>query len=139
MEREESHMDHENSTTVTLPLKYFDELRSYKNKLHFITTCISDCFEYTYNENPEPEECRNCDSTVDCPDCDIYIKTPPYEEKLTVDVNKLISFAKQYALYGKKTETEEIDIDSIPVTLSEDKNRLFSDDDPPIDESDLPF
>lgn len=132
-------MDHENSTTVTLLLKYFDELREYQSKLHFIATCISDCFEYTYKENPEPEECKNCDSTVDCPDCDIYIKTPPYEEKLTVDVNKLVSFVKQYALYGKKTEAKEIDIDSIPVTLLENKPFLFSDDNPLIDESDLPF
>lgn len=132
-------MDHENNTTVTLPLKYFDELREYQSELHFIMTCISDCFEYTYKENPEPEECKNCDSTVDCPDCDIYIKTPPYEEKLTVDVNKLISITKRYALYGKNVETEEIDIDSILVTLSENKPFLFSDDDTLIDESDLPF
>lgn len=132
-------MDHESNTTVTLPLKYFDELREYQSKLHFITTCISDCFEYTYKENPEPEECKNCDSTVDCPDCDIYIKTPPYEEKLTVDVNKLISITKRYALYGKNLKTEEIDIDSIPLTLSENKPFLFSDDNPLIDESDLPF
>lgn len=132
-------MDHENNTTVNLPLKYFDELRGCQSELHFISTCISDCFEYTYKENPEPEECKNCDSTVDCPDCDIYIKTPPYEEKLTVYINKLISFAKRYALYGKNVETEEIDIDSIPVTLSENKPFLFSNDGPLIDESDLPF
>lgn len=69
----------------------------------------------------------------------MYIKTPPYEEKLTVDVNKLVSFVKRYALYGKNLKTEEIDIDSIPLTLSENKPFLFSDDDPLIDESDLPF
>lgn len=111
-------MDHESNTTVTLPLKYFDELRAYQSKLHFIVTCISDCFEYTYKENPEPEECKNCDSIVDCPECDVHIKTPPYEEKLTVDVKKLISVVQQYALYGKNVETEEVDIYSIPVTLS---------------------
>lgn len=135
-------MDHENNTTVNLPLKYFDELRGCQSELHFISTCISDCFEYTYKENPEPEECKNCDSIVDCPDCDIYIKTPPYEEKLTVDVKKLISAVKQYALYGKQIEpdiSEKIDINSIPVTLSGNKSGLLSDDDPLIDESDLPF
>lgn len=135
-------MDHENNTTVNLPLKYFDELRGCQSELHFISTCISDCFEYTYKENPEPEECKNCDSIVDCPDCDIYIKTPPYEEKLTVDVKKLISAVKQYALYGQQIEpdiSEKIDINSIPVTLSGNKSGLLSDDDPLIDESDLPF
>lgn len=135
-------MDHENNTTVTLPLKYFDELRDCQSKLHLILTCISDCFEYTYKENPEPEECKNCDSIVDCPDCDVYIKTPPYEEKLTVDVKKLIATVKSYALYEKQIKpeiSEKIDINSIPVTLSGNENGLFSDDDPLIDESDLPF
>lgn len=132
-------MDHESNTTVTLPLKYFDELREYQSKLHYIATCISDCFEYSYKENPEPEECKNCDSTVDCPYCEVYTKIPPYEEKLTVDVKKLISVAKQYALYGKKVESEKIDIYSIAVTLSEDKSSSLSDDDSLIDESDLPF
>lgn len=135
-------MDHENNTTVTLPLKYFDELRGCQSKLRFILTCISDCFEYTYNENPEPEECRNCDSIVDCPDCDVYIKTPPHEEKLTVDVQKLISAVKQYALYGKKIDpdiSEEIDINSIPVTLSGNKSSPLSDDGPLIDESNFLF
>lgn len=135
-------MDHENNTTVNLPLKYFDELRGCQSKLHLILTCISDCFEYTYKENPESEECKNCDSIVDCPDCDVYIKTPPYEEKLTVDVQKLISAVKQYALYSKKIDpdiSEEIDINSIPVTLSENKSSTISDDDPFIDESNFPF
>lgn len=135
-------MDRENNTTVTLPLKYFDELRGCQSKLHFILTCISDCFEYTYNQNSEPEECKNCDSIVDCPDCDVYIKTPPYEEKLTVDVKMLISAVKQYALYSKQIDpniSEEIDINSIPVTLSGNKSSTLSDDDPLIDESDLPF
>lgn len=98
------------NTTVTLPLRDFDTLREGEREYRNIARALSACFEYTCENHPEPPECKNCSTETDCPDCEHY--APDYIEKLTVDVERLIRVAKEYALYGKDIEAE---IDEIPL------------------------
>ena len=78
--------------------KWFTELRR----------DIATCYEYSRTEAETPEECVNCTSDIDCPECETY--DPPFIEKITVDAGRLIGVTKQYALYGKDVDT---DIDAI--------------------------
>jgi hypothetical protein len=104
--------------TVTLSLKDLDALRAHSGD--HIASALAKCFCYEVKEKAEPQECKGCKSEVDCPDCEHY--TPNQcEEKLTVDVEKLIWVAKEYALYGKGKESNLIDIDAIPVERIERK------------------
>ena len=108
------------NANVTLPLSDFDELREESKEFRKIARCISACFEYVCKENPEPEECKNCHSGVECEECEIYKKYPAYDEYLTLDVARLVRFAKKYALYGKEAEA---DLDNIPVHAKTENGR----------------
>lgn len=100
------------SATVTLRLAEFDELRSTHRAHREIVQRLAGCFEYSYIQNPEPEECKDCKEDDGCEDCKIYHDNPPYDEKLTVDVDHLIKVAKEYSLYGKDIIT---DLDTVRI------------------------
>ncbi len=84
--------------TVTLPLSEFDTLRDGEREYRRIADRLSRCFTYKYEKSPECDDCQK----VICPECEVY-KTL---ETLTVDVERLIQTAKDYALYRKDVETE---------------------------------
>ena len=99
--------------TVTLKLAEFDELRS-AHKAHWeIARRLASCFEYSCIQNLEPEECKGCEEDS-CEDCKVYHDNPPFDEKLTVNVDCLIKAAKEYSLYGKEIDT---DIDAVRIEL----------------------
>lgn len=99
--------------TVTLPLNEFDELREGNNAYRSIAPKIANCFEYDYKEFATPEACKKCDEeNPDCSQCEVGKENPPFEETLTVDVDRLIAVCKQYALYGKNIYT---DIDEMKI------------------------
>jgi hypothetical protein len=96
------------NTTVTLPLNEFDDLRDKAQEYKTIAYKLAHCFQYSCIEHEEPQECKDCKDChgeIDCPDCDIHKKNPSYTEKLTVDVERLIRVASEYALYGTNVET----------------------------------
>lgn len=93
--------------TVTLPLGEFDELRSDSEAFYKLTRRIAACFEYETKEYGEPEKCKTCKKeNPDCKKCKVFKETPPWEDILTVDVERLINVAKQYALYGTDIEAD---------------------------------
>ena len=93
--------------TVTLPLNEFDGLRTDIEEFRRLAKLIAACFEYECKDNGEPAECKSCkkENPV-CTKCKVFKKSPPWEEILTVDVERLIKAAKQYALYGKDIEAD---------------------------------
>lgn len=93
--------------TVTLPLDEFDELRANSKDFQNIVRQIATCFEYEMKEYGEPEKCKTCkkENPV-CRKCKVFKESPPWEEILTVDVERLIRGVKQYALYGKDIEAD---------------------------------
>ena len=93
--------------TVTLPLDEFDELRANSKDFQNIARQIATCFEYEMREYGEPEKCKTCkkENPV-CRKCKVFKESPPWEEILTVDVERLIRAVKQYALYGKDIEAD---------------------------------
>lgn len=93
--------------TVTLPLGEFDELRAESKEYRDIVQRIAACFEYEFKDHGEPEKCKTCKKeNPDCKKCKVFKESPPWEETLTVDVERLINAAKQYALYGKDVESD---------------------------------
>jgi len=101
------------NATVTLPLNEFDELRADSKELQRLAPQIAACFDYEFKENGEPEKCKTCKKeNPDCKKCKVFKESPPWEEILTVDTERLIRVAKQYALYGKnvKADVEEITV-----------------------------
>ncbi|MCX4355654.1 MAG: hypothetical protein OSJ43_05440 [Oscillospiraceae bacterium] len=93
--------------TVTLPLEEFDGLRADGEEFQRLAKRIAACFEYEFKDNGEPAECKSCkkENPV-CTKCKVFKKSPPWEEILTVDVERLIKAVKQYALYGKDIEAD---------------------------------
>ena len=100
------------NTTVTMPLKSFDEMREDSKQYRQFIAQISRCFDYVRGENSDPNECDNCQSDISCFDCEAYKNNPQYDEKLTVDVERLIRITKEYALWG---EDLDLDIDAITI------------------------
>lgn len=101
------------NATVMLPLNIFDELREDSKEFRKIAPQIAACFEYELKEYGTPEKCNTCKKeNPDCPKCKVFKESPPWEEFLTVDVERLINFAKQYALYGKdiKSNVKEMTV-----------------------------
>lgn len=99
--------------TVTLPLSEFDRLRTDSEDLQRLIRQIAVCFEYEFKEYAMPEKCKTCKKeNPDCTKCKVFKESPPWEETLTVDVERLINTAKQYALYGTdiKADVEEATI-----------------------------
>lgn len=99
--------------TVTLPLSEFDELRTNSREFQNIAPQIAACFEYELKEYGMPEKCKTCKKeNPDCPKCKVFKESPPWEEILTVDTERLINLAKRYALYGKdiKSDVEEMTV-----------------------------
>ena len=95
--------------TVTLPLDEFDKMRSESEEYRRIAGRIAACFEYSYEEYAEPAQCKACaEENPDCTNCKVYKESPPFEETLTVDTERLIRAVKQYALYGKNI-TSDVD------------------------------
>lgn len=95
-------MNKENAT-VTLLLTEFDKLREGDRAYRDSAPQIADCFDYRCKDLVVSEDCRKCnEENPDCMQCEVYKANPPYEETLTVDVERLISVCKQYALYGKE-------------------------------------
>ena len=95
------------NATVTLPLSEFDQLRAESNDFQNIATKIAACFEYEFKDYGEPLKCKTCKKeNPDCTKCKVFKESPPWEEILTVDVERLINVAKQYALYGKNIEAD---------------------------------
>jgi hypothetical protein len=96
------------NTTVTLTLSDFDTLREGEREYKRIASRLSACFDYEYkkHDNPEPPECVECISGLDCAMCAINAANPLYTETLKVDTEKLVHVAKEFALYGKATDTE---------------------------------
>ena len=93
--------------TVTLPLGEFDKLRSDSEKLRNLIQQITWCFDYEYKEHGTPDKCKTCKKeNPDCTKCKVLKESPLYEEILTVDTQRLINFAKQYALYGTDIESD---------------------------------
>lgn len=93
--------------TVTLPLNEFDELRTDSEDFYKLTRSIAACFDYEYKEYGMPEECKDCKKVnPNCTKCKVYKENPPYEETLTVDTQRLINIAKQYALCGTDIESD---------------------------------
>lgn len=93
------------SATVTLPLNEFDGLRTDSKEFRQLAKRLAACFEHEFKENGEPEKCKSCKKeNPDCTKCKVFRESPPWEEILTVDVERLINVAKQYALYGKDVE-----------------------------------
>lgn len=93
--------------TVTLPLGEFDELRSDSEAFYKLTRRIAACFDYEYKEHGTPDKCKTCKKeNPDCTKCKVLKESPLYEEILTVDTQRLINFAKQYALYGTDIESD---------------------------------
>lgn len=103
--------------TVTLPLNEFDGLRTNSEELRRLTKRIAACFEYKIKDNGDP---RNASlvkkENPDCTKCKVFNESPPWEETLTVDVERLIKVAKQYALYGKDIEA---DVEEATVVIKE--------------------
>lgn len=101
--------------TVTLALSDFDELREESTAFRTIREQIAKCFtDYQYVEFDEPEECKKCvEENPDCTTCEVCKANPPYEETISLDVERLISVCKRYALFGKGVA--EIDIDDIKI------------------------
>ncbi len=109
--------------TVTLPLSEFDELRLGDAAYREIAPKIAACFEYECKEYPEPAKCKTCKrENPDCTKCKAFKESPPWEEILTVDVERLINVAKQYALYGKNI-TSDVEKMSLIVKKSEGKDK----------------
>lgn len=103
--------------TVTLPLNEFDGLRADSKEFQQLAKRIAACFEYEFKDNGEPAKCKSCKKEdPDCTKCKVYKESPPWEEILTVDVERLINAAKQYALYGKDIET---DVEEATVVIKE--------------------
>ncbi|MCM1165657.1 MAG: hypothetical protein NC401_06565 [Ruminococcus sp.] len=89
--------------TVTLPLKEFDELREQSREFRKIAPQIAACFEYELKEYSTPEKCKTCQKENPvCTKCKVFKESPPWEEFLTVDVERLINLTKQYAFYGEE-------------------------------------
>jgi len=104
-----------NNAKVTLDIQDFEKLREAHKKHGDIASRLSDCFDYAVIENPMPKECIGCDrEEVECDECETYIKYPPFTHKLTVDVERLIEVAKEYALYGKEVDA---DMDSVAIEV----------------------
>jgi hypothetical protein len=101
------------NTTVTLQLSDFDKLREGEREYKRIASRLSACFDYEYkkNDNPEPPECLECISGIDCTMCAINAANPLYTETLTVDIKKLVHVAKEFSLYGKDTEADYRDLE----------------------------
>lgn len=99
------------NTTVTLPLNDFDTLRAGERAHRDIASALARCFDYTCTKNPISEKCNKCKKDS-CEGCKTYKENPPYNEFLTVDIERLIGVTKEYALYGKDVET---DLDAIPI------------------------
>ncbi len=105
------------NTTVTLSLSDFDILRRGEKWYREIASSLSHCFEYKCEEHdhPDPPECKECHGDMNCRSCEVYAKNPDYTETLTVDVERLIRTAKEYALYGKEIEADIDDLEVVPL------------------------
>lgn len=107
--------------TVTLPLGEFDELRADSKDYRNIVPKIAACFDYECKEYGESDKCKTCKKeNPDCRKCKVFKESPPWEEILTVDTDRLINFAKQYALYGKEIKSAS---DIKEMTVVEKKKR----------------
>lgn len=101
--------------TVTLPLNEFDGLRTDSEEFQRLAPQLAACFEYELKDKGEPAKCKSCKKeNPDCTKCKVFKESPPWEEILTVDVERLINAAKQYALYGKDIEA---DIEEMTVVI----------------------
>lgn len=93
--------------TVTLPLNEFDGLRTDSEEFQRLAPQLAACFEYEFKDNGEPAKCKSCKKeNPDCTKCKVFKESPPWEETLTVDVDRLIRVTKQYALYDKNVEAD---------------------------------
>ena len=100
------------NTTVTLALDTFDELRNGHRAHKGIAGRLATCFEYSYVENPEPQECKECKKEEGCEDCKVYKDNPPFIQTMTVDVDRLIKVTLGYSVYGKDIDP---DIDELQI------------------------
>ena len=101
--------------TVTLPLNEFDELRKDSKEFQRLVPLLAACFEYEFKDNGEPAKCKSCKKeNPDCTKCKVFKESPPWEETLTVDVDRLIRVTKQYALYGKDAD---LDVEEMTVVI----------------------
>lgn len=106
------------NTTVTMSLNDFDELGENSKSFLKLAPRIAKCFEYNYEELPIPTECKKCKKAdPDCTKCKIYKANPLYKETLTVDVERLITVCKEYALYGK--DVDFADLENIAIIKKE--------------------
>lgn len=106
------------NATVTMPLNDFDELRENSKSLLKLAPRIAKCFKYDYKEFPEPADCKKCkEVNPDCTKCEVYKENPFCEETLTVDVERLITVCKEYALYGK--DVDFTDLENIAIIKKE--------------------
>ena len=107
--------------TVTLPLGEFDELRADSKEYRNIAPKIAACFEYEVKEYGEPEKCKTCKRVdPDCTKCKVFKESPPWEEILTVDTERLITFAKKKDLNGRENKYAS---DVKEMTVAEKKKR----------------
>ncbi|MCL2356617.1 MAG: hypothetical protein FWC70_05575 [Defluviitaleaceae bacterium] len=119
------------NATVTLPLEEFDRLRSdeafFRKKYREIASHIAGCFEYSFSLNAYPQECETCPTAKEdyslpkdepgvihatCTQCAVFKNYKPANEILIVDTERLKTFAKQHAVWGKGIET---DVSAIPL------------------------
>lgn len=106
------------NATVTMPLGEFDVLRENSANFLILAPRIAKCFEYNYKELPEPADCKKCEKAdPDCTKCEVYKANPPCEETLTVDVERLITVCKEYAIYGK--DVDFADLENIAIIKKE--------------------
>ena len=104
------------NTTVILSLQDFETLRAGEKAHRQIASRLARCFEYSCTKNPYPYGCENCPSAAneyslpsgksgmihnDCTQCAVFKNYNEFNERLTVDVARLIQTAKDYAVYGK--------------------------------------
>lgn len=108
---------------ITLPLEEFDELRLGDSAYREIAQKIAACFEYKCKEYSVPAKCKTCKKeNPDCTKCKVFKESPPWEEILTVDVERLINVAKQYALYGQDI-TSDVEEMSLVIKKSEGEDK----------------
>lgn len=107
--------------TVTLPLNEFDKLRMDSEEYQQLAPRLAACFDYEFKDNGEPAKCKTCKKeNPDCTKCKVYKESPPWEEILTVDVERLIRVCKEYALFGKDVEG---DVDEMTLKRKEENSQ----------------
>jgi hypothetical protein len=93
------------NVTVTLSLQDFDTFRAGEAAHRAIASQLASCFDYLCTKNETPAQCEKCKKDS-CEGCKVYDKNPLYTEKMTVNVNQLITVAKDYSCWGKDIETD---------------------------------